>query len=179
MTKRHETHTPDDEGGIAEALIDAIREGALTKRLSKRRATSYYDRIRHKIKEFVAERGERLGPAAEFLLFVPDIFMLLFRLMRDARVSTTNKLLVGKGVAYFLLPIDIIPDSIVGPMGYIDDLILAVFILNRIITDTDHAVVREHWSGDGDVLVVIRRILEAADRLASPRVIAKIKRILK
>ena len=105
--------------------------------------------------------------------------MLLFRLLRDPRVSGTNKLLVGVGVAYFVLPIDIIPESIVGPMGYIDDLILGVFILNRILTDTDAAVVREHWSGDGDVLVMVRRVLDAADRLASPRVLAKIRRILK
>jgi len=179
MTKRHGAHYPDEEGGIAEALIDAIREGAITRRVSKRRATRFYDRIRHKIREYVDRRGEKLGTAAELLLFAPDVFMLLFRLMRDSRVSAMNKVLVGAGIAYFVLPIDILPEAMLGPMGYVDDLILGVFILNRILTDTDSDVVREHWSGDGDVLVMVRRVLDAADRLASPRVLAKIRRILK
>lgn len=179
MTKKHGVNPYDGESGIAEALIDAIREGALATRVSKRRATRFYDRVRGKIRSFVEERGERLGPAAEFLLFVPDVFMLMFRLMRDSRVSAANKALVGIGIAYYVLPIDIIPEAIVGPMGYIDDLILGVFILNKIVNETDHDVVREHWSGQGDVLVVIRRVLESADRLVSPRLIAKIKRIVK
>ena len=68
--------------------------------------------------------------------------MLLFRLMRDSRVSATNKVLVGTGIAYFVLPIDILPEAIVGPMGYVDDLILGVFILNRVLTDTDAEIVR-------------------------------------
>ena len=42
--------------------------------------------------------------------------MLLFRLLRDARVSTANKALVGMGLAYYILPIDILPEAIVGPM---------------------------------------------------------------
>jgi len=179
MTKKHGLNPFDSDSGIAEALIDALREGALARRVTKKRATRFYDRVRGKIKEFVEERGERLGPAAEFLLFVPDVFMLMFRLVRDARVSAANKALVGVGLAYYILPIDIIPEAIVGPMGYIDDLILGVFILNKILNDTDHEIVREHWSGQGDVLVVIRRVLESADRLVSPRLIAKIKKIVK
>ncbi|MGK2856968.1 MAG: YkvA family protein [Thermoanaerobaculia bacterium] len=179
MAKRHGPHDFDEEGGIAEALIDAIREGAITKRVSKKRATRFYDRIRNKIKDYIAHRGAKLGTAADLLLFAPDVFMLLFRLMRDARVSATNKVLVGTGIAYFVLPIDILPEAIIGPMGYVDDLILGVFILNRVLTDTDAEIVREHWSADGDVLVMVRRVLEAADSLVSPRVLAKIKRILK
>ncbi|MBI2213230.1 MAG: DUF1232 domain-containing protein [Acidobacteria bacterium] len=179
MTKKHGVNPYGGDSGIAEALIDAIREGAIAKRLSKRRATRYYDRIRGKIVASIEERGERLGPAAEFLLFVPDVFMLMFRLLRDPRVSATNKALVGIGIAYYIMPIDILPEAIVGPMGYIDDLILGVFILNKIVNETDHGVVREHWSGQGDVLVVIRRVLESADRLVSPRLIAKIKKMVR
>lgn len=179
MKKKHGVNPFDSDSGIAEALIDALREGALERRVSKKRAMHFYDRVRRKIKKFVEGRGARLGPAAEFLLFVPDVFMLMFRLLRDARVSAANKALVGVGLAYFILPIDILPEAVVGAMGYIDDLILGVFIVNKIVNETEHDVVREHWSGQGDVLVVIRRILESADRLVSPRLIAKIKKIVK
>ena len=67
MAKKHGVNPFDGDSGIAEALIDAIREGALATRVSKRRATRFYDRIRGKIVKFVEERGEKLGPAAEFL----------------------------------------------------------------------------------------------------------------
>ena len=143
------------------------------------RATRFYDRIRTRIQKFVDQRGSVIGKAADFLLLVPDVFILLWRLLRDSRVSGKNKVLLGSAVAYYIFPFDLIPEAIVGPIGYLDDLIFGVYVLNRMMIDTDAKVLRDHWSGSGDVLQTIQRVMSAADELVSKQVIARIKKLVR
>ena len=146
--------------------------------VSETRAKRFYDRLRESIHEFTREKGV-IGKTAEYLMLVPDIFMLLWRLTTDKRVSGKSKILLGTGVAYFILPFDLIPEAIVGPIGYLDDLVFAVYVLNRVLADTDVSILREHWSGEGDVLEKIRSVLGAADTLVETKVGSKLKKLLK
>jgi len=107
------------------------------------------------------------------------MFMLLWRLTTDSRVAGKDKVLLGSAVVYFILPFDLIPEAIVGPIGYLDDLVFAAYVLNKILTNTDPAILREHWSGNGDVLQAIQRVLNAADTLVESKVTARLKKMLK
>ena len=146
--------------------------------VSEARAKRFYDRLRDSIHEFARGKGA-IGKTAEYLMLVPDMFMLLWRLTVDKRVSGKNKVLLGSGVAYFILPFDLIPEAIVGPLGYMDDLVFAVYVLNRVLTDTDPAILREHWAGEGDVLEKIRSVLNSADTLIEAKVSSGLKKMLK
>lgn len=146
--------------------------------VSEERANRFYDRLRESIHEFAHGKGA-IGKTAEYLMLVPDMFMLLWRLTTDKRVSGKHKVLLGTGVAYFILPFDLIPEAIVGPLGYLDDLVFAVYVLNRMLNDTDPAILREHWSGEGDVLEKIRHVLGAADTLVETSVASKLKKLMK
>ena len=42
-------------------------------------------------------------------MLVPDVFILLWRLTTDRRVSGKDKVLVGSALAYFILPLDFMP----------------------------------------------------------------------
>ncbi len=143
------------------------------------RARRFYDRLRTSIQRYVERRGKAVGKTAEFLLLVPDVFVLLWRLTTDSRVSGKNKVLLGSGIAYYILPFDLIPEAIVGPIGYLDDLVLGVYILNKVMSDTDPEIVRQHWSGSEDVLATIRKVLDAADNLVGSKLVARIKRLVK
>lgn len=157
--------------------IAGIDPEVLRGNLSEERALRFYDRIRKNITRYVEKRGVHLGKSGEYLLLVPDVFILLFRLSTDPRVSKKNKLLLASGIGYFLLPIDLVPEALVGPIGFLDDLIFAVYVLNRVMTDTDEAIVREHWSGGGDVLSMIRNVLSAADGLVASKVVDRIRKM--
>lgn len=146
--------------------------------VSEERAKRFYDRLRESIHEFARGKGT-IGRTAEFLMLVPDMFMLLWRLTTDKRVSGKNKILLGSGVAYFILPFDLIPEAIVGPIGYMDDLVFAVYVLSRVLSDTDPAILREHWAGEGDVLEKIRHVLSAADTVIDAKVAGKLKKLMK
>ena len=87
----------------------------------------------------------------EAVLLIPRLVQLLYRLMRDPRVSTTNKVLVGAALAYVFSPLDIIPDFI--PLaGQVDDLFVVCVVLMRLIADAGDDVIREHWTGSQDLI---------------------------
>lgn len=171
--------TPDFvAAGTDENLAREIRDAAEQEELPRDRATRFYDRIRGTIQRFVDGRGNVLGKTAEFLLLVPDVFILLWRLTTDSRVNSKDKLLLGSAVVYFISPFDLIPEAVVGPIGYLDDLVFGVFVLNKILGSVDISVVREHWSGGEDVLGMIQRVLHAADSLIGRDMAAKIRKML-
>jgi uncharacterized membrane protein YkvA (DUF1232 family) len=148
-------------------------------RVTPEGAQRFYDRVRASIQEFIGSKGSLLGKTAEYLMLVPDVFILLWRLTVDGRVSGKNKVLLASAIAYFILPFDLVPEALVGPIGYLDDLVFGVYVLNKILKDTDPAVLREHWSGSDDVLDMIHRVLHAADSLVDSKVLARLKKMVR
>ncbi|HEX9982265.1 MAG TPA: DUF1232 domain-containing protein [Thermoanaerobaculia bacterium] len=167
--------TPD----TPETPNDFSDTAAMAEPVSQDRAQRFYDRIRDSIRRYLEGKGGALEKTGDYLLLVPDTFMLLWRLVNDPRVNGKNKMLLGSGIAYYFFPFDIIPEGFVGPIGYLDDLVFAVYMLNRMIGDTDVEVLREHWSGDEDVLHMIRRVLDAADNLVGSDLLTRLKNMVK
>lgn len=147
--------------------------------VSRDRADRFYDRMRESIRNYLAAKGTAAGSAGEYLLLAPDIFVLLWRLINDDRVNAKNKVMLGSGLAYYIFPLDIMPEGFLGPIGYIDDLVFAVYLLNKLLSDTDVEILREHWSGRDDILDSIRNVLNAADNLVGSDIIGKIKKNVK
>ena len=159
---------------------ETMRESAeVTGPVSRERANRFYDRMRESIRRYLEGKGSMAGTTGEYLLLAPDVFVLLWRLVNDGRVSAKNKVMLGSGLAYFLFPLDIMPEGFLGPIGYLDDLVFGVYLLNKMLTDTDVAILREHWSGRDDVLDTIRKVLNAADNLVGKDILGKIKKTMK
>jgi uncharacterized membrane protein YkvA (DUF1232 family) len=172
--------TPEAGGMLADDDFAAeIRDNIEHDDMPRDRATRFYDRVRGTIERFVAKKGGVLGKTAEFLLLVPDVFILLWRLTTDARVNGKDKVLLGSAVAYFVLPFDIIPEAIMGPTGYLDDLVFGVYVLNKVLGNIDESVVRQHWSGSEDVLATIQKVLNAAESLVGGELVNRIKKMMK
>lgn len=146
---------------------------------AEKRAHRFYDRIRSSIDRALRSRGETFGKAGEYLLLAPDVFILLWRLSRDPRVNSQHKMLLGTGIAYYLLPLDMMPEALIGPIGLVDDLVLGVYILNTVLSDTDESIVLEHWSGSQDLLAMIRGVLANADGMVSSSILNKIRNFVK
>ena len=144
--------------------------------VSRERADRFYDRMRENIRKYLDDKGSLAGSTGEYLLLAPDVFVLLWRLINDKRVNAKNKVMLGSGLAYYLFPLDIMPEGILGPIGYLDDLVFAVYLLNKLMTDTDVEILREHWSGRDDLLETIRKVLGAADNLVGSDILSKFKK---
>ncbi|HUU54236.1 MAG TPA: YkvA family protein, partial [Armatimonadota bacterium] len=58
--------------------------------------------------------------------------------------------------AYLASPLDLIPDWIPGA-GYLDDVLIAGFVVSYVLAQVPPDVVREHWGEDVEVLERFRR----------------------
>jgi uncharacterized membrane protein YkvA (DUF1232 family) len=171
--------TPDAAGAATDAAFAReIHDAAEQDQLPRDRATRFYDRIRNTIQRYIEGKGKVLGKTAEFLLLVPDVFILLWRLTSDARVNGKDKVLLGSAVAYYVMPFDLIPEALIGPAGYLDDLVFGVYVLNKILGNVDASILREHWSGSDDVLDTIQNVLNAAETLVGKDLLGKIKKMM-
>jgi len=159
----------------AEAALGSSRPGLPSKGL-----LSFYDRLREKIIHTVEKRGGRLSEGAvRALLLVPDVFILLVRLTLDKDVPKPTRALIGGTLAYFLLPFDLFPEGLLGGVGYIDDIVLAVAVLAQSFGGELETYARKHWSGSEDLRVVVRDITETAHSLLGENLYERVKRLLR
>lgn len=115
------------------------------------------------------EKSELKGRMRNFLMFLPNMVMLLGRLLKDARVPTAEKALFVAAIVYVISPLDFIPD--VFPfIGQVDDLYVVALVLLRLVNRTDESVVREHWSGGGDVVSLADSIANIAPKFLPKRI---------
>lgn len=116
-----------------------------------------YDRLRARVVAPGRGRPTRSG-LGDLLLLLPDLTVLLVRLLRDPRVPLGAKLVALAGLGYILSPFDLIPEVFLGPIALVDDLLVVGAALSRLLHDVHPDVVRSHWSGKGDALDAIQRV---------------------
>jgi len=138
----------------------------------------FYQKLRIRLKEWAAGAGKD-NKALTYILLAPDFFHLLCKVLLDRRVPAREKAKVGGALAYFMSPLDVVPEGLLGPAGYVDDVALAAYVLNSVLESAGSEVLREHWAGDGDVLEHVRSVIKAADKLLGSGAWRKIKRLLK
>ncbi len=141
------------------------------------RNSDFYQQLRGRIREWLKSDEGRSDKWAEYLLLAPDLFHLMWKLSADPDVPAKDKVKLAGALAYFISPIDLIPEAMLGPIGYVDDIALAALVLNGILNHTSPEVLARHWAGDEDVLVAIRRILAVADEMVGAGVWRKLKKL--
>ena len=112
------------------------------------------------------------------LLLLPDLTVLLMRLLRDPRVSLGDKGVALLGLGYVLSPIDLLPEILLGPIGLIDDLFVVAATLSRLLNHVHPDVVRSHWSGQGDALALIQRATDWSEEKLGGRLRGVFRRLL-
>ncbi len=90
-------------------------------------------------------------------------------LLKDSRVSPQDKAILVAAIAYLLNPADFVPDAI--PFfGMVDDLYLIALALIRLLNHVDEEILRQHWSGQEDVVALIKQIAELGVKLLPTRI---------
>jgi uncharacterized membrane protein YkvA (DUF1232 family) len=134
----------------------------------------FYKSLRSRVTTWLANQGEGFRHA-QLLLVAPDLFHLLCRLALDKRVPASEKAKLAGAIAYFVSPLDVIPELLLGPIGLLDDVAVAAFALNSVIGAGQGEIAKELWAGDGDVLAIIQRIVSTTDEMLGAGVWKRIR----
>ncbi len=134
---------------------------------SSREQDDFYRKLRTRIQHWLDDRPGAVGKLGQYVLLAPDFFHLLSKLMLDSRIDATSKGKIGAGILYFFAPIDFLPELLVGPGGFLDDVVVAVFIVNTLLNKFPVEVIEEHWAGDQELLTVVRNVSNSGSKLVS------------
>jgi uncharacterized membrane protein YkvA (DUF1232 family) len=94
---------------------------------------------------------------------LPNLFKLVYRLIRDPAMPRFEKVLFGAVALYMVTPIDLIPDFL-GVVGWIDDFYLLGLALGRIVVAAGPDRLLSHWDGDPATL---GRLVEGVEELGA------------
>jgi len=136
----------------------------------------FYKKIRKDVKVWVNDNLDKENKWVDYILAAPDLFHLLCKLTTDSEIPSNKKIKLVAGIAYFISPIDLLPEMFLGPVGYLDDIAVAAFVLNDLINEIDPQIVRKHWAGEQDVLVLIKTILANADKMIGSKMWKRIRK---
>ena len=93
-----------------------------------------------------------------YLFLFPDLVRLLVNLLADSRVFLLDKIFVAGVLIYIISPVDVFPEILLGPFGLIEDFILALIVLYRLLGNSYNTqAIQEHWKGDPDIMAKIQR----------------------
>jgi uncharacterized membrane protein YkvA (DUF1232 family) len=97
----------------------------------------------------------RRTAARQLATLLPNLVRLFRALLRDPRVPRGSKVLLGFAIAWFVSPIDLVPEfsPVFGPL---DDAV--ALVLRHVLRKAGPDAIAEHWSGDQVTLGVLIRV---------------------
>jgi uncharacterized membrane protein YkvA (DUF1232 family) len=106
------------------------------------------------------------GRHDDLIFQAPALYRLLCSLLDDKRLPRRLRPVVAATIAYFILPADVIPESIYGPYGYVDDIWLCAWALDAVRNATGKDdILLENWDGEGPILQLLPDILKQEEQL--------------
>lgn len=139
----------------------------------------FYQRLRRRMRAWSQSRQARSSKWVEYVLIAPDVFHLVCRLALDPTVAAEHRVKLAMVAAYYIAPMDFVAEILLGPLGFLDDVALAAFVLNGMLRDTPEETLRRHWAGDGDLLDWLRRIVASADAMLGKRIGGRLRKQVK
>ncbi|MEO0445330.1 MAG: YkvA family protein [Verrucomicrobiota bacterium] len=144
--------------------------------LDQSKHEGFYRELRAKMLQWAETKAGGNHPWMNYLLLAPDLFHLLLNLAADRNVPGQQKLMLGGVITYFVLPIDLFPEGIFGPVGFLDDVALASFALHQMMNLVDPETVRRHWAGELDSLEKAREVALRADELLGSGLVRRLRK---
>jgi len=122
------------------------------------REKEYIEKLRSHISSWLERNPQNDYKWKEYIVAAPDLFELLCKLEEESELSQTQKGNLEIAINYFISPFDIIPEAVIGPLGYVDDVSVAANALKESFPSVDREKVKKLWTGAGDVFELVDRI---------------------
>ena len=113
-------------------------------------------------KEFYDALKENLdsynGNYSSFIDYGPMLYKLLSKLIMNFgdKLDQKDKLHISAAIAYYVAPLDVIPEQEYGPYGYIDDIFISAHVIKEIIDKYGYEEIEKLW----DEVEVLSDVIE-------------------
>jgi uncharacterized membrane protein YkvA (DUF1232 family) len=110
------------------------------------------------------------------MLQAADVLHLGISLLNHPDVSSQSKAKLTVALAYFIWPFDLLPEGLIGPIGYADDVIVMVWVIDSILNGKDEKekrLIRRIWQGSSKDLFILRTYLSYFDVLKAMHTVLK------
>jgi len=87
------------------------------------------------------------GKYSKSLIYTSPIFSLCCEMVYSRKIGRKERNMLYKTVAYFILPRDVYSESVYGVKGFIDDLMLCLYVLNIIADRHGYDILYDRWNG--------------------------------
>ena len=97
------------------------------------------------------EARDTILKALNVMSFFPSLVTLIINLTFDARVPFMRKFQIAMIIAFMLSPGEVILNTLMGPLAYLDDAVLILYMLfltAQMIGALGEDVIRDNWIGD-------------------------------
>jgi uncharacterized membrane protein YkvA (DUF1232 family) len=123
----------------------------------------FYDVLRENLNEYD-------GEYEDFINYGPDLFKLLTEVLNEKEVKADIRLKISAAIAYYVAPFDIIPETIYGPDGYIDDIYVCIYVLKEIQNKMGYEFLEELWEGEEELNEVINECYEKSKDVVDDKI---------
>ena len=89
------------------------------------------------------------GSFDHFIFNLPDIYQLLCDLL-NTKIGKNERRDIACALGYFVAPKDVINEEAYGPAGYIDDLFLCCYVIDKIKKKHGVELLKRNWKGKKD-----------------------------
>lgn len=131
-------------------------------------------RLRIRVSGLAAGDEAEPYPYAHHLEQLPDLLELVADLAVDDRVPEGRRRLLVAAMVYVLSPADLLPESIIGPVGLADDLVVVALAVEAVLRAGPAEVARGLWRGESGLDGVVRRIIVDGEAMVGPSVWARL-----
>jgi len=134
----------------------------------------FYQKLKIQIGDWLKEQKSDDFKWKKYVAILPDCFYFVSELAADNSLSMPVKEKLAKAIAYVISPWDFLPEEVVGPAGFLDDVTVCAVILNQVISDIDKDVWKKYWKGNEDLIPLIKKVLGDAEEMLGKELLDKI-----
>jgi uncharacterized membrane protein YkvA (DUF1232 family) len=144
-----------------------------------RELPGWYTRWRPQIHDWVKTHAD--DTLASIVLLVPDLLVLITRLIKDPRVPLIVKGQLLLAAVYVISPFDFLPEAMLGVIGLAEDAGVLALVLYGLkhMRGIDPAILRDNWAGSDDIESIIEtlhdRIIKNRDKIIGADIWQKIE----
>ena len=83
-----------------------------------------------------------------YLLNLPLLFKVLTGLLDQRTLHADDRKTVLCALGYFVAPNDVIPERVYGPAGYVDDIFICCWVLQKILNKYGIDFISRYWDNE-------------------------------